>query len=570
MNSQSSFRAFFSNLRKKRIIEILAAFIAGGWLFIEFVHFILIGHYHFPEKTLDFVLVTLIGILLCTLIWRWLSGREQSRKFRLEIVLIPLVVLVTVLLDLNLLLHLEAPESEPVAAAPIWKNSVAVLPFVDMSPLKDQEYFCDGMTAELINKLSNIKELKVPARTSVFFFKGKELDIRDIGKKLGVATVLDGTIQKVESRLRARVQLINIADGFNLWSEEFDREMKDVFSIQDEIALAVADKLKLTLLGEQKSKLIKHATSDVNAFETYLKGKYYRYEERPKSNLMARDYFEEAIRKDPSYAAAFAGLAESYMLLGLSSVLSRDEAAANALNAAQKALELDKNLSEAYVSMGVIKMVFDWDWKGAEAELKKAISLNPNNFDAHHEYGWLLFRTYRYDEAEKEWIHCQAMDPLNPLALRELRIYYLCRGQEGKAENIKRQLKEIRPDWAEFRENSYYSVEKASMNIQEQGRIPGFISYLAIAYIKSGNSKEASKLIEELKSLYEEGHEGNVACGLADIFDELGEKEKTLTWLERAVEKKAPALINLSLCYWLKSLQEEPRFQALLKRVGLK
>jgi len=570
MNSQSSFRAFFSNLRKKRIIEILAAFIAGGWLFIEFVHFILIGHYHFPEKTLDFVLVTLIGILLCTLIWRWLSGREQSRKFRLEIVLIPLVVLVTVLLDLNLLLHLEAPESEPVAAAPIWKNSVAVLPFVDMSPLKDQEYFCDGMTAELINKLSNIKELKVPARTSVFFFKGKELDIRDIGKKLGVATVLDGTIQKVESRLRARVQLINIADGFNLWSEEFDREMKDVFSIQDEIALAVADKLKLTLLGEQKSKLIKHATSDVNAFETYLKGKYYRYEERPKSNLMARDYFEEAIRKDPSYAAAFAGLAESYMLLGLSSVLSRDEAAANALNAAQKALELDKNLSEAYVSMGVIKMVFDWDWKGAEAELKKAISLNPNNFDAHHEYGWLLFRTYRYDEAEKEWIHCQTMDPLNPLALRELRIYYLCRGQEGKAENIKRQLKEIRPDWAEFRENSYYSVEKASMNIQEQGRIPGFISYLAIAYIKSGNSKEASKLIEELKSLYEEGHEGNVACGLADIFDELGEKEKTLTWLERAVEKKAPALINLSLCYWLKSLQEEPRFQALLKKVGLK
>ena len=570
MNSQSSFRAFFSNLRKKRIIEILAAFIAGGWLFIEFVHFILIGHYHFPEKTLDFVLVTLIGILLCTLIWRWLSGREQSRKFRLEIVLIPLVVLVTVLLDLNLLLHLEAPESEPVAAAPIWKNSVAVLPFVDMSPLKDQEYFCDGMTAELINKLSNIKELKVPARTSVFFFKGKELDIRDIGKKLGVATVLDGTIQKVESRLRARVQLINIADGFNLWSEEFDREMKDVFSIQDEIALAVADKLKLTLLGEQKSKLIKHATSDVNAFETYLKGKYYRYEERPKSNLMARDYFEEAIRKDSSYAAAFAGLAESYMLLGLSSVLSRDEAAANALNAAQKALELDKNLSEAYVSMGVIKMVFDWDWKGAEAELKKAISLNPNNFDAHHEYGWLLFRTYRYDEAEKEWIHCQTMDPLNPLALRELRIFYLCRGQEGKAENIIRQLKEIRTDWAEFRENSYYSVEKASLNIQEQGRNLGSITYLAIAYIKSGNSKEASKLIEELKSLYEEGHEGNVACSLADIFDALGEKEKILTWLERAVEKKAPALINLSLCFWFKSLQEEPRFQALLKRVGLK
>jgi len=200
----SALKTFFGDLRKKRIIEILAAFIGGGWLIIEIVHFVLVGHYHFPEKTLDITIITLFSVLLCTLIWRWFSGREKPRKFKLELVLIPLVVLITVLLDINLLLHLKAPESETVPASK-WKNSIAVLPFVDMSPQKDQEYFCDGMTEELINRLSNIKELKVPARTSAFMFKGKAEDIREIGRKLDVQTVLEGSIRKEDSQLRITV-----------------------------------------------------------------------------------------------------------------------------------------------------------------------------------------------------------------------------------------------------------------------------------------------------------------------------------------------------------------------------
>jgi len=154
----TGFRSFFSDLRKKRIIEILAAFIAGGWLFLEFVDRILIAHWGLNKKWLDVAFFTLLGVLICTLLWRWFSGREEPRKFKLELVLIPLVLLVTVLLDINLLLHLKAPESEAIPASK-WKNSIAVLPFVDMSPQKDQEYFCDGMTEELINRLSNIREL---------------------------------------------------------------------------------------------------------------------------------------------------------------------------------------------------------------------------------------------------------------------------------------------------------------------------------------------------------------------------------------------------------------------------
>ena len=224
----SGFRSFFSNLRKKRIIEILAAFIGGGWLIIEFVDRILVAHYHFPDKTIDITFITLLCALICTLIWRWFSGREKPRKFKLELVLIPLVVLIAVLLDINLLLHLKAPESETFPA-PKWKNSIAVLPFVDMSPQKDQEYFCDGMTEDLINRLSNIRELKVPARTSAFMFKGKTPDMHEVGEKLKVQTALEGSVQKSGNRLRITAQLINIADGYHLWSEKYDRELKDVF-----------------------------------------------------------------------------------------------------------------------------------------------------------------------------------------------------------------------------------------------------------------------------------------------------------------------------------------------------
>jgi TolB-like protein/Tfp pilus assembly protein PilF len=497
-----------------------------------------------------------------------LTSREITVKFSLKKLLIPALAFVFIVIAALAIRQIfKEKEIFPTASA---KKSIAVLPFVDLSPAKDHEYFCDGVAETLINALTNIEGLWVPARTSTFSFKSKYQDSREIGQKLNVENVLEGSVQVAGDRLRVTARISSAMDGRQIWSEIFDRKTDDIFAIQDEIALAVVDKLKLTLLGGQRSNLIKHATSDFSAYETYLKGKYYRYTELPKDILKARDYFEEAIRKDPSYATAFAGLAESYMLLGLTSGMPRDEAAAGALEAAEKALELDKNLSEAYVSMGVIRMVFDWDWKGAEAELDRAISLNPDNFDAFHEYGLLLLRTYRYDEAEDALLHCRKIDPLNPLGLTYLRILYLCSGQEGKAEDIKKQLMNIRPDWAEFGENSYYSVERAEMAIQVQGRNPWYLSTLAIAYIKSGNSKEASELIGELKSIYEKGHEGNVASFLANIFDELGEKEETLTWLERAVEKKAPALINLSLCWWFKSLRGEPRFEVLLKKVGLK
>jgi adenylate cyclase len=570
MNPKSSLGTFFSNLRKKRIIEILAAFIGGGWLIIEFVDRILVAHYHFPDKTIDITFITLLCALICTLLWRWFSGREAPRKFKLELILIPSVVLITVLLDINLLLHLKQPEAGAFRA-PQWKNSVAVLPFDDISAQKDQESFCDGMTVDLIDRLSNVKDLKVPARTSVFMFKGKTPEPSEVREKLKVQTMVLGSVQRSGNMLRIIAQLINLADGYILWTRRFDKELKDVFDIQDEISIEIADALRLMLTSQEKANLTKRGTSDTAAYELYFKGKQFRYKERPKEMLQARDCFKEAIIKDPDYAAAYAGLAENYMMLGLSSVLPRDEAANEAMLATRKALEIDPNSPEAHVSSGVVKMVFDWDWNGAEKEFKEAIVLNPNNFDAHREYALLLVRNYRYGESEREFLRSIELDPLNGLPFRDLQSVYLMQGRADKADEIRKRLAEIDPYWAKLRTGFELTIEEIERDIKEQGKSEWNLIGLAAANYKLGNIEEAAKLIKDVENLYEEDRQGNVAYMLAYYYvGMLKDRGRSLTWLERAVEGRAPMLINVSRDIRFDFLYEEPRFQEVLRRVGLK
>ena len=449
--------------------------------------------------------------------------------------------------------------------------SVAVLPFTDISPAKSHEWLCLGMTDTLINVLSSIPDLRVPGSASISYYRTREVNYSEIGQRLGVKAVLEGSIQVAGKDLKVSVRLIDAASGYQIWSQVYTKSTDAVLTLQDEIALAVADKLKVTLLGEDGAKLTRHGTRDVAAYEAYVKGKSHRYEERPKDMLLARDYFDQAVRKDPSFALAFAGQAENYMVLGLYSVLPRDEAATSAVHNARRALELDPSLSEAHVSMGVIKMVFDWDWKGAETEFRRALALKPNNFDVHREYALLLVRTYRYDEAENEFLQGQRIDPLNAVLLRDLLGLYVVRGKTQEAEAVKRQLENLRPEWVRSWDGTSWSIEECKREIETDGRYPWSVGSLAVAYHQAGDSVEAGKLIRELQSLYESGREGNVACSLANVFCHLGDKEKTLDWLDRAVERKAPGLINVDRgSSFGRLLRDEPRFQAILKRVGVK
>jgi eukaryotic-like serine/threonine-protein kinase len=494
--------------------------------------------------------------------------RRLGARFRLRKAVWPALALLIIIAGFLVYLRL-GPTLKPQSEA-FSENSLAVLPFSDLSPTKGYEWLCPGMADTLINALSSVPNLRVAGSASSSYYRNRDINYSEIGQKLGVKTVLEGSIQVAGDNLKISARLVDVVNGYQIWSQAYTRSLKDTLALQDEIALAVVDKLKLVLGGDERAKLAKRRTSDPKAIESYLKGKSHRYEERPTDLLLARDYFETAIQRDPNFALAFAGLAEDYMMLGLMSVLTRDEASAKAREAAGRALGLDDGLSEGYVSMGVIRMVFDWDWKGAEEDFKKAIALNPNNFDAYREYALLLLRNSRYDEAESAFMQAKRIDPLNTVLYRELRILYLAVGRNDKAEDVKRQLSTIRPDWAGSWEESSYSAERVKIDIEVQGRNPVYLSDLAVAYSKSGNSKEALSLVEELRSLYEKGHEGNVAFCLAGVFCAIGDKEKSLTWLEQAVGRKAPGLINVSYPNQMKCLHDEPRFQAVLRKVGFK
>jgi adenylate cyclase len=250
--------------------------------------------------------------------------------------------------------------------------SIAVLPFVNMSNDPENEYFCDGLAEELLNALAKINALKVTARSSAFSFKGRNVEVSDIARVLNVGAILEGSVRKSANRLRITVQLVDSTDGYHLWSERYDREMKDIFAVQDEITLAVVDALKLKLLGDQKDVVLKRYTKDSAAYQAYLKGRFHWHKRSLDGLNLSKDYFKYALELDPGYALAYAGLADSYAVLGIAEygILSPSEATPQAKAAALKALEIDPTLAEAQSTLAHVRGFYEWDWDGAEADFK--------------------------------------------------------------------------------------------------------------------------------------------------------------------------------------------------------
>lgn len=569
---------FLTKLRKRHIIETLAAFIGGGWLVYEIVHWVLVAHYHLPEKLLDITIVTLLCALLCMLLWRWFSGRREPRKFKLELVLIPLVLLITVLLDINLLLHLKGPEPETIPTSK-WKNSIAVLPFVDMSPQKDQEYFCDGMTEELINRLSNIKELKVPARTSSFVFKGKAEDIREIGRKLDVQTVLEGSIRKIDNQLRVTAQLVNITNGFHLWSDTYNRELKDVFSIQDEIASTIADKLKLTLLSDEKARLVKHSTENLEAYNLYLLGRYFYYKTTEEDMNKAIRYFEQAIAKDPGYALAYAGQATCYSVLCTTGYLAPKESYPKAKEAVVKALELDEELGEAHASLGYLKFFLDWDFAGAERDFKRAVKLSPGNVDVYILYSIYLTFLGRFDEAIAGFKRAVELDPASPVTYIYLGGfgYQMAGRYDESIDQIKKGL-DMDPSifLGQLFLASVYALkgtygEAISQADKVLSAWPTLedvqvLSFLGWVNAVSGRQEKARNFLNRMLDLRARRYVDAYLIGA--VYAGLGEKDKAFEWLTKAYEEHAGQMVCIRVDPWIKNLRSDPRYKELLKKMG--
>jgi TolB-like protein len=568
--------SFLGKLRRRRIIETLAAFIGGGWLLLEFVHWLLVDHYHFPEKTIDVTFVTILGTLLCSLIWRWFSSREKPRKFKLELVLIPLIVLITVLLDINLLLHLRGTESETIPASK-WKNSIAVLPFDNISPEQGQDYFCDGLTDELITRLSNIKDLKVIARTSVFSFKGKEIDIRDIGKKLNVATVLEGGVRKAGDKLRITAQLINVSDGSHIWSDSYDKELTDIFAIQDEIALVVTDKLKLTLLGEEKEKLAKRPTENLEAYDLYLQGRNLWNKRNEVDLIKSIEYFEKAIDIDPNYALAYAGLGDTYVVIGNYGLWSPARAYPKGKASALKALEIDDRLAEAHASLADFMSEYDWDFVGAEKEYRRAIELNPGYATARQWYASFLSWLGRHEEAISEFRIARNLDPLSPIISLNVGAEFYAERQYNQALEELNKALEVDPKF--WITHMFIGLTYEAMGQYEEA-VKYFLRYIELSgesedrdyniascYALMGRRDEAQKILNNLIVYSKENYVPSSYIAL--VFSALGEKDQAFVWLEKAFQDRGSNLLDYITDHRLDPVRSDPRFTDLLRRIGL-
>jgi TolB-like protein/tRNA A-37 threonylcarbamoyl transferase component Bud32/Tfp pilus assembly protein PilF len=455
--------------------------------------------------------------------------------------------------------------------------SIAVLPFRDMSPARDQEYFCEGIAEELINGLAQIAGLRVAARTSAFQFKDKDLDVRRVGKELGVESVLEGSVRKAANRLRITAQLINVADGYHLWSEKYDRELEDVFAIQDEISMAIVEKLRGKLLKEEKSKLVKRRTEDEEAYNLYLKGRYYWNRRHEGGIQKAIELFQQAVEKDPLCAPGYVGVADCYNVSAILAFMDPRIAYAKSKKAVAKALEIDDDLVEAHASLGWIKTFHDWDWVGAEAEFLRAFELNPNYATAHYFYSLYLGVMGRHDESLAESSRALELDPID-LVFNSIQAVTLFWGRRYDAA-IQQVQKTLDMDPNFYLANLYGGFAFAAKTRWQEALgaftrasevspgnplVMGFIGWALAA---SGRKKDALEMLDRLEELSKARFVGSFHKALVHLG--LKADNRVFECLESAFVEKESWLAITHTFPILDDVRSDPRFIAIMRRMGL-
>ncbi|HJZ12871.1 MAG TPA: tetratricopeptide repeat protein, partial [Acidobacteriota bacterium] len=443
--------------------------------------------------------------------------------------------------ELRELTTTSGPSTRPASSSASGGNSIAVLPFTNMSADDENEYFCDGLAEELLNALAKIEDLKVAARTSSFSFKNKNAEASQIGKALRVKTILEGSVRRTGNKLRITVQLINAADGYHLWSERYDREMQDIFDVQDEIALAVVDALKLKLFGDKKAAVLKRYTDDAEVHELFLKGRYYSYKYTADGWKRAIEFFERAIEKQPDYAPAYAGLASSYGCLWFFGFLPAGQTMAQCRAATIKALELDENLADAYLSQAIITFFYDWEWEKAEQAFKRSITLNPNNAEALSYYALFLSFEERFDEAISRGKRSLEIDPLSPLINMNVGWTYFSAGLLDEALDQAGKMIEIEPDfygayWLKgairLANGNYVEAVEEFKKAVSLGGHQVVLADLGSAYALAGKKDKAAAILDRLLEMRR--REYVPAICMARVYSRIGENEKAIEWLEKA------------------------------------
>ena len=464
------------------------------------------------------------------------------------------------------------------SASPEPASSIAVLPFANLSSEKENEYFSDGLTDDLINALTKVQGLRVVARSSAFQFKDKNPDIRAVGRQLNVATVLEGSVQRSGGRLRITAQLSSVADGYHLWSETYDRQLQDVFAVQDEISRSIVRALEVRVAADPGAR---HAAQppDLDAYNLYLRGRFELNKWRPEAVHGAIGYFERAIAKDAGYAPAYAGLADCYTWLGVFGWSPAQQAMPRAREASGRALRLDETLSAAHISLAYVKALYDWDWPGAEHEFQRALELNPGDPEAHFAYSvTYLTPLGRLDDALAEINRALSLDPLSPHKIAAAGMVYSDRREYGKAIDKFNTAIAVDPAF-------YHAYEQlrgvgivtgrrdlAASVVQNMHAVfPGVddISLRAYDAAHSGKQSEARALVENWILECDRKQRPGKACGIAQLYAEIGEKDLAFKWLDTAYQEHHPLLPYIKVMPYYDNLRSDPRFNVLVQRLGL-
>jgi len=469
--------------------------------------------------------------------------------------------------------------TEVASPEPDSTPSIAVLPFIDMSREKDQEYFCDGIAEEITNALAKIGGLRVVARTSAFTFKGKSVSVPEIGRRLGIDAVVEGSVRKSGKRMRVTAQLTDASQGYELWSERYDRDMEDIFAVQDDITLAVVDKLKGALLGGDREVLVKRYTVDAEAITDYWRGRFFWNKRTEEGYKKALKYFQQAIDHDPAFALAYVGIADCYDLLGWYDLMAPEEAFPKAKAAARQAVEMDETLAEAHATAGWVCVNYDWDWHCAWASYERALALNPDYASVHQWYGEYLSYMGKHDEAIEHSRRAVELDPLSLIINTDLgQVYYYARRYDLAIQQLRKTL-EMDPDFAvahfflsfaHAENGDLDSATEAAMQTLKHGAAPDLLyaSQVATMRARAGRADEARRMLAEIEGRAGTRYVSPFAKAL--IYTALDETDLAFDYLERAFTARDHWMETVKVHPALDPLRDDARFESLLARMNLR
>jgi TolB-like protein/Tfp pilus assembly protein PilF len=501
-------------------------------------------------------------------------GKRSAKRWMLAVTLLGLALLVGLALWVSSMKLFRGTSSLPAVEI----KSLVVLPLENLSGDPSQEYFADGMTDALIGDLAKIRGLQVISRTSAMHYKGANKPLKEIASELKVDAVVEGTVQRSGDRVQVRAQLIQAATDRHLWAETYERDLRDVLALQSEIAQAIVREIQIKLMPAERARLATNTPVNRKAFDDCLQGRFLFWNRRTDENLYrAISFFQSAIKEDPAYAPAYVGLADCYNFLGsvMIGALPPADARQQAEEAARRALEIDSDMAEAHAALGYVKH-FNWDWAAAEQEFKLAIELKPNYAFAHERYASFLISKGRTEEAIAEANRAQELDPFS-LAISAQRGFILenARRYDEAIEQLHRVIAMDQDNYQAYwylgpiyaASGRFAEAVESSEKAAALSRTPGALGVLGMCYGFAGRTAKANKILDELLELNRRRYVTPAA--LATVYVGLGNKDQAFFWLEKAYQERSNYMAYLKVFPFVDSLRSDPRFDDLLRRMGL-